>query len=129
MEIQRRLKFKNTAETVYTWLTQADYLQQWFSDLVEKTPEGLSFKWNMENGESAGFDVRISREDAPTTFAYQATDGSEITTRFDATSDAGDTILVLVESGFADNDAGKALKEEHEGGWDWFLSRLQTLDN
>lgn len=128
MDIQRTLKLKNKPETVFTWLTQPDYLQQWFADSAERADDSLSFKWTMQDGSSVGFDVHIIIEDAPDTFAYQATDSSEITTRFDITSDDDDIVLTMLESGFSDDDAGKALQEEHAGGWDWFLSRLQTLD-
>lgn len=129
MDIQRTLKLKNKAETVFIWLTQADHLQQWFADSVERADDTLSFKWNMQDANSVGFDVHIIIEDAPDTFAYQATDGSEISTRFDISSDGDDTVLRMLESGFSDDAAGKALQEEHAGGWDWFLSRLQTLDS
>mgnify|MGYP000754526679 CR=1 FL=1 len=128
-EIKRTLKLDAAAETVYAWLTDPDHLQKWFSDHAEKTGDTYSFKWNMQDGGSTGFEVTVVSDDAPHTFVYKANDGSDIQTRFDVASDGENTIVALVESGFSDDDAGEALRQEHEGGWDWFFSRLKELDS
>lgn len=127
-DIKRTVNLQAEPETVYAWLSEPEHMQKWFCDEVEANAETLSFKWNMEGGGSAGFDVTVIEEDAPHTFMYRSTDESEITTRFDVASDGEKTIVALVESGFSDDEAGNTLRQEHEGGWDWFLSRLQTLD-
>ena len=128
-EIKRTIKLNAAPKTVYEWLTQADHMQNWFADTVKSTDDGLSFKWNMQDGGQVGFDVVIVTDDAPKTFAYKASDGSEITTRFDIAHDGEHTIVVMVESGFSEDEAGTALRDEHAGGWDWFLSRLQNLES
>lgn len=128
-EIKRTLTLNVPPETVYAWLTESDHMQKWFADIVERTGDTYSFKWNMQDGDTMGFEVTVITDNAPHTFTYKSTGDSDIQTRFDVTQDGKNSVLTMVESGFSPDEAGEKLRTEHEGGWDWFFSRLKGLEN
>jgi len=126
-EITRTIELNAEPETVYKWLTAPHHLQQWFSDHVEKTDDGYTFQWNVQDGNTVGFSVTTTQQDPHRRFAYKSAEDN-VETRFDVATNGEKTIVLLTESGFGADKAGQKLYEEHNGGWDWFLSRLQQMD-
>ena len=125
--INRTVELNAEPNTVYSWLTEAEHMQKWFADKVEHTEDGMSFKWNMQDGGTIGFDAKITVDDAPNKFAYKSIEDDSTVSSFELSADVDTTQLNLVESPFTDSEDDQARMKEHEGGWDWFFSRLQQL--
>ena len=127
LEIKRSITVNASAEQVYEWISQADHLQKWFADDVSREDDTLTFSWNMQDGGTIGFDAKITVDDAPNKFAYKSIEDDSTISSFELSADGNNTQVNLVESPFTDSEDDQARMKEHEGGWDWFFSRLQQL--
>ncbi|MEM9955905.1 MAG: SRPBCC domain-containing protein [Chloroflexota bacterium] len=127
LEITRTITIKASPEQVYQWISQAEYLQKWFADTTSRNGDTITFAWNQQDGGTVGFDAKVTVDNAPSQFAYQSVEDKPTTTQFELSVDGDGTQLTLTESPFTDDEAGRSSMQEHEGGWDFFLMRLQQL--
>lgn len=126
-EIKRTVSVNASPEQVYDWISQAKPMQKWFADVVSRDGTKLTFTWNQQDGGTVSFGADITVDDAPTAFAYKSIEDKPTTTRFDLVADGDNTEVTLTEGPFDDDEASQANMQEHDMGWQFFLSRLQQL--
>lgn len=135
-EIEREVRIAAPVERVWALITEPEHVGTWFGDAgaeIDLRPGGaLAFRWS-EHGTVLG---RVERVEPPHRFAYrwaaergvEPTDGNSTLVEFTLRADGGETLLRVVESGFASlagDDAERALRREgNVEGWRMELDEL-----
>jgi uncharacterized protein YndB with AHSA1/START domain len=135
-QIEREIVIDAPVERVWTTLTSAEHLGQWFADSgaeIDLKPGGsLVLNWK-EYGKVLG---RVEKVESPHTFSYRWGNGPDqdptgpnsTLVEFSLSPEGAGTRLRVVETGIAnlpgsDEDRNK-FYEDHSGGW---VSELNEL--
>src|SRR5215469_6416897 len=136
--IEREVLIEAPRERVFAVLTQAEHVARWFGDCAEidLRPGGkASFGWSEEG--MATFHAVIERVEPPYFFSYRwarHTDtepvaGEATLVEFTLSTDGGNTLLRVVETGFASlnatHDEQAQVADENTKGWTSELAELK----
>ncbi len=132
-DIKQEVRVKASKSTVYNALTSAKELMRWFPTRVESDPRPggkYKFEWEFNaaehNGDQAGTYIAVTPNEK---FSYGwivKPSGHPTTVTFSLAEANGETLVILVHSGWPDNAEGEKMREGHAGPWNFYMENLKS---
>jgi uncharacterized protein YndB with AHSA1/START domain len=131
LDITRTIDIEATREKVWSAITDAKLIAQWFGDSCEfdASPGATGYFGWQHHGRHR---VVVEHVDAPHTLVYRwareadvdPAPGNSTVVRFDLADIAGGTRLTLLETGFEELAEPQAAHDDNTGGWRAELGEL-----
>jgi uncharacterized protein YndB with AHSA1/START domain len=135
-QIEKEILIEAPIDVVWRAVTEPDQIKHWFSQEAEIDPkEGGEGRLSFPSGQT--FYLQIEAFEPPRRFAFRwvhpegtkAQPDNSMMVEFTLESEAGNTRLRVVESGFDQIDWADEKKakyfDDHSGGWENILARLR----
>jgi uncharacterized protein YndB with AHSA1/START domain len=137
-QIEKEILIEAPIDVVWRAVTEPDQIKQWFSQEAEIDPkEGGEGRLSFPSGQT--FYLQIEAFEPPRRFAFRwvhpegtkAQPDNSMMVEFTLESEAGNTRLRVVESGFDQIDWADEKKakyfDDHSRGWAFLLGRLRDF--
>lgn len=132
--IRQSVTVRASRDVVFKALTAADQLDRWFPTKVESEPRpGGKYKFAFEfaasenNPPRAGTFLEVVPNQKVTYTWPAAPAPAELTTvDFSLSEAGGETVVNLIHSGWGAGPDGDNQREQHAGGWNFFMANLKS---